>query len=310
MITWDNTQSLFQGFSGDTNATNLAQFKILANQGYKEILHTFNGEETEDVRTWSPTADDITNSVRAVKLAPNFIRVHSVTSTTGSQVHPVMVEESQEKWNQRLFNNRTSSRPTTYFIRPRMGVGGSEILFDPIPSSTDLTITINYAANARDLSVDEYNTGTVTMTDGSPTVTGSGTTFTSAMVGRYFKINDADGDGMWYRITGYTSATVVTLENNYDGANISGKAYSVNEAFSLPEDLQMAPLSYGLWYYYLGVRQDSKKAQEWEANYRVIKKLAEDNYQRKNKNANIANMKPDSNMFPVATPIYFPDTVT
>lgn len=310
MLTWDSCQDLFQAFSGDSNANNLATFKTLANLGYKEILHTFNGEETEDVRTWSPTSSDISSSVRAVKLAPNFIRVHSVTATIGSQIYPVVPEESQDKWNQRLFNNRTSSRPTVYFIRPRFGVGGSEILFDPIPSSTDLTITINYAANARDLSVDEYTTGTVSMTNGSATVTGSGTTFTQAMVGRYFTVNDATGDGMWYRITAYVSATEVTLENFYDGETVSGKNYKIAEAFYLPEDLQMAPLEYGMWYYYLGIRKDAKQADKWGDKYLLTAAKGEKNYKRKNKNAMIDRNKPGSSAFPVATPPWFPDSVS
>lgn len=312
MLTWDSAQSLFQAFSGDTNATNLATVKTLMNLGYKEILHTFNGEETEDTRTWSPTASDVSAGVRAIKLAPNFIRIHSVTATIGNQVYPIVPEESQEKWNQRLFNNRTSSRPTVYFIRPRFGVGGSEILFDPIPSSTDLTITINYAANARDLAVDEYTTGTVSLTNGSAALTGSGTAFTQAMVGRYFKVNDATGDGMWYRITAYVSPTVLTLENFYDGETVSGKSYKIAEAFYLPEDLQMAPLYFGVWHYYAGIRKDKTETQRnyWESQYLKTKKLAETNYQRKNKSATIDQVKPGNSTFPVWAPPFFPDSVS
>lgn len=310
MITWDKTQYLFQTFSGDPSPANLTAFKLLSNLGYKDILHTFNGEETEDVRTWVPTASDIAAQVRGIKLAPNFIRIHSVTATTGTQVHPVVPEESQEKWNQRLFNNRSSSRPAVYFIRPRFGVGGSEILFDPTPSSTDLTVTINYAANARDLETDQYTTGTVTMTAESATVTGVGTTFTAAMVGRYFKVDDATGDGMWYRITGFNSPTSLTIENKYDGANTSGKSYIIAEAFWLPEDLQMGPLEYGMWYYYLGIRKDAKQALQWQNAYELRVKRAKDNYKKKNKSATINNHKPDSSIFPVATPNFWPDHVT
>lgn len=310
MLIWDKGQYLCQTFSGDSSAATLTAFKLLMNLGYKEILHTFDGEETEDVRTWSPSSADVAASTRAFKLAPNFIRIHTVTATIGNQVYPVSPEESQEKWNQRLYTNRTQSRPTTYFIRPRMGVGGSEILFDPIPSSTGLTVTINYAANARDLEVDQYTTGTITATNGSTTITGSGTTFTAAMVGRYFKVNDETGDGNWYRITGYSSSTSITIENKYDGSTVSGKNYIIAEAFYLPEDLQMAPVEYTMWYYYLGIRKDAKQAREWGNKYIATKTLAEQNYQKKNKNAHISARKPDSNIFPIATPSYFPESVT
>lgn len=310
MLIWDTAQTLFRTFSGDQNVDNLASFKLLANLGYKDILHTFNGEETEDVRTWSPTSDDIANNVRGVKLPPSFIRINTVTATVGSLVHVILPEESQEKWNQRLFNNRSSSRPTVYFIRPRFGVGGSEILFDPLISSNDTIITINFAANARDLSVDKYTTGTVTLIESSSLLTGINTVFTPAMVGRYFRAENDLGDGMWYRITGYISPTSLQLENFYHGPNISGVNYTIAEAFYLPEDLQMAPVEYGMWYYYLGIRKDPKQADAWAAKYAITKKLAEDNYKKKNKSATIDYEKPASSVFPVATPDFWPDVAS
>lgn len=308
MLIWDTAQYLCKTFSGDSSAASLVAFKTLMNLGYKEILHTFDGEETEDVRTTTTQT-----STRAIKLAPNFIRIHTVTATVGNQVYDLVPEESQSEWNNRLFNNRTSSRPTTYFIRPRLGTGGSEILLDPIPSNNTTVITINYAANARDLEIDKYTTGTISLTGGvsaSTTVTGSGTTFTEAMVGRYLKVDDVLGDGNWYRITGFSSPTSVVMENKYDGSTVAGRNFILAEAFNLPEDLQMAPVEYAMWYYYLGVRKDARQAREWGLKYTATKTLAEKNYQKKNKNATINNRKPGSSVFPVATPNFWPDHAT
>jgi hypothetical protein len=77
----------------------------------------------------------------------------------------------------------------------------------------------------------DYTTGTVSI-DVSGNVTGSGTTFTSAMVGKGFK---ATGNSKWYRVLSYASATsiVVGLDvyddavTTYDGGVISGAAYVV-----------------------------------------------------------------------------------
>jgi hypothetical protein len=57
-----------------------------------------------------------------------------------------------------------------------------------------------------------YATGTVTMTVGSKTVTGLGTAFTVAMVGRKIRFN---GENTYFRIASFTSTTVITLETNY-----------------------------------------------------------------------------------------------
>lgn len=77
-----------------------------------------------------------------------------------------------------------------------------------------------------------YTTGTVTVAAGTGAVTGSGTTFTSAMVGKPFK---AAGHTKWYRVKSYSSATSIVIENDsddetsaYDGGAISpGAAYEI-----------------------------------------------------------------------------------
>lgn len=307
MIIWDKSYTLVQDWSGDKSTTMLTNFKFLLNLGYKDILQTFTGEETEDVRTTSTQT-----GIRAIKLAPNYIRMHSVTATIGSQVHTLVEEESQERFNERLYLNRSSSRPEVYFLRPRFGVGGTELLLDPIPSNATTTITINYAANARDLSTDSYTTGTVTATNGSQTITGSGTTFTAAMVGRYFQITDTaqTGDGNWYRITGFTSPTVLTIENKYDGLTVSGKTFTISEIFSLPEDMHMLPLYYTMMHYYLGYRQDKdeKRSGLWETRYNIGMTKGEKKYKRKGKNV-VLRDKSKTTGWPVY-PGYFPDNAS
>lgn len=305
MIIWDRACGLTQSWSGDPSATMLVNLKELLNLGYKDILNKFTGEETEDVRTTSTQVN-----TRAIKLAPNYIRMHSITATVGSQVHDLVEEESQDKWNERLYLNRTSTRPEVYFLRPRFGVGGTELLLDPIPSDTSTTITVNYAANARDLGVDKYVTGTVVATNGNTTITGTTTVFTAAMVGRYFKVDDVAGDGNWYRITGFNSSTSLTIENKYDGASVSGKSFIIAEMFALPEEMHILPVYYTMMHYYLGYRQDKdeKRLALWETRYNAGMAAAEKRYKRKGKN-NVLRDKSKTTGWPVY-PGYFPENAT
>lgn len=62
--------------------------------------------------------------------------------------------------------------------------------------------------------------GTVSVTAGSPTITGSGVTFTANDVGRYFMT----AGGQEFLITGYTSATILTASANAT-SNESGAAF-------------------------------------------------------------------------------------
>ena len=79
----------------------------------------------------------------------------------------------------------------------------------------------------------DYTTGDVTV-NGSGAVTGNGTTFTAAMVGRGFK---AVGNTKWYRVATYSGATSITIEDDlddvvsqYTGGAISGGSTYIIEA--------------------------------------------------------------------------------
>jgi hypothetical protein len=89
----------------------------------------------------------------------------------------------------------------------------------------------------------DYVTGTVEVTATTGAVTGTGTTFTAAMVGKGFK---ATGQSVWYRVKTYTSATAIVIENDSDdetsaysgGAISAGASYIVqaNTALTVTKD--------------------------------------------------------------------------
>lgn len=69
-----------------------------------------------------------------------------------------------------------------------------------------------------------YSTGTVAVTNNSPTVTGAGTTFSAnARVGDAFR----GPDGLWYEVTNVASATVISIKPNYQSANSATGSYAI-----------------------------------------------------------------------------------
>lgn len=72
----------------------------------------------------------------------------------------------------------------------------------------------------------DYTTGTVTATNGSRTITGSGTTFLSAHIGWHISF-DNDTTLSWYRIRAFTSSTQIELDAAYQGTTGSSKAYTL-----------------------------------------------------------------------------------
>lgn len=100
---------------------------------------------------------------------------------------------------------------------------------DQLERVIDQYVLSFYADAGRRVGTD-YSTGTVTI-DVSGNVTGSGTTFTAAMVDAKFK---AVGHEKWFRVKTFTDATSLVIENDeddvashYDGGVITAKGYVI-----------------------------------------------------------------------------------
>jgi len=72
---------------------------------------------------------------------------------------------------------------------------------------------------------DFFNTGTITITKGSPTVTLASGTFPSDLQGLNFRVNEFSKS---YLIESRDSDTQITLEENYEGDSGSGKSYAID----------------------------------------------------------------------------------
>jgi hypothetical protein len=138
---------------------------------------------------------------------------------------------------------RYGSASTPYFTY----VENDKFYIQPVPSVSGNKITLRGRINVVDLTIADYTAGTiVSIANAGTTVTGSGTTFTADMVGRYINIPRTTaangGDGRWYEIGGYTSATVITLLQPYEGTSISaGSAtYTIGQVPPIPEAYQPA----------------------------------------------------------------------
>ena len=76
----------------------------------------------------------------------------------------------------------------------------------------------------------QYKTGTVSVTNGSATVTGSGTLWSGEIAaGDLFTIV---GDNAWYEVASIGSNTSITLSANYAGTTGSGKSYAISRDFT------------------------------------------------------------------------------
>jgi len=91
-----------------------------------------------------------------------------------------------------------------------------------------------YQGKSQIVLVDQYSAGSVSVTQDSGTVTGSGTTWTAGMVGRKFR---AAGNEV-YTITARNSNTEIVVSPVYQGASGSGLTYVIfQDTYDLPSDV-------------------------------------------------------------------------
>jgi hypothetical protein len=85
--------------------------------------------------------------------------------------------------------------------------------------------------------IDLVQPGTAAINNGSSTVTGTNTFFTSAWVGRSIWLeNDSSGVGGW-EVASVSSPTVLTIVGTFSGANIAGKRFQIFDLQSTFVDL-------------------------------------------------------------------------
>lgn len=86
----------------------------------------------------------------------------------------------------------------------------------------------------------EYTTGTVSVTNGSTTVTGSGTTWTAAMVPGNLSVA-----GIFQQVCTFVSATSLTLCSAWQGATNSAASYALDNGIGLLMDGGVSFTQYG-----------------------------------------------------------------
>lgn len=174
----------------------------------------------------------------------DYDKLISVKITVGTLDYTPIQVTNRDEWSELNSNPYESDFVSHFFVLDR------RIQFFPIPATTNNVITYTYKKRIIDLSEADYTTGTVAVTNNSTVVTGTGTTFTAAMIGRYIKVGGT-GDRYWYRIASFTNATTIGIEVPYAGLTVAGQTFTIGQMSPLPENHDKAPVYYATsqyWY--------------------------------------------------------------
>ena len=244
-----------QTMANDTTSDTKIFLQQNINIGLHFIEDTLGSFYTDTIATLSTVASTSTYETPA-----RFVRFREVYVTVSSIRYPLEEIHDERMW-QRIMSRtsgQTSSIPEFIFSRK------DQFEIYPTPSGVN-TITMVYEASNKDLSVDDYATGTITtLTNGNDDVMGSSTAWVTGGViaGRYFKIN---ADGVWYKIETVTDATNIVLYKNYEGTSIAAGSsnYTIGEIPNIPPSIHNLPVFYALSQYYGGPKVDMDKSADY-----------------------------------------------
>jgi len=251
---YEDTQEQTQ----DLDTTTLVLIKRWINQGAKKFGAKLSREWRTSTRLFSTVA-----SQQYYDLPADCIRIKTLVITIGGIPYPLEQIDDEDVWNNLNMRESTSDIPEYYYVR-----GSSEVGIFPTPANSNTNAaSIRYERRMRDMSAADYATGTITLTNDSTTVTGAGgATFTIAMEGRWIRIDDPSGDGMWYKIEDFTNSTTLVLDRKYQGDTLAGASYVIAEIPDIPEEFHENLVDYACFRYYRR-RKDRGMAREFKKDF-------------------------------------------
>jgi len=265
MKSFTTLRNLFGTLTQNTSTTNLTLGDQLLNDAHKYLLQKYFNNEF--------TSTDLTEAqVQAYPLPANYSKMKTVTVTTGDLQWTLDEILSRKDWDRLNVFPLYSDIPKNYFIY------NGEVNIWPIPSSADNLITYNYKIRVPDLTFADYTTGTVTMTSGSRTVAGSGSSWLAnyitsagsvANLNLWLRPTAPIGDNNWYQVESIASATALTLNNIYPITNTTqaGASYTIGQMPVLYEDFHDLIVYRALVRYFSTIVDNPQKAKSFQQMY-------------------------------------------
>jgi len=238
----NNTATYCNVSTADT--TEMAVIDTYINDSVKTICNLQGGK----LRFLEETTDMLTVADQESYQIPNKFRklidmyVYSGSGSSSDTIYSPEMVYDPTLWK-RIKQFRYGTQDVPYYTY----VENQTYKIQPIPSTSGRLITLRGRLNVNDLTIGDYTTGTiVSIANQGTAVVGSGTTWTADMIGRYINIPQTTaangGDGFWYEIGTYTSATEIGLLKPYEGtAIVAGSAsYTIGQVPVVPEAYQPA----------------------------------------------------------------------
>lgn len=182
---------------------------------------------------------------------PGLDFIHTVTWEIGGIAYDLEVIEAERTWN-RLNMVDYSGSTLPQYIYPRKDDFG----LYPKPTVADQTVVFNAHYTPKDMTFNDYQTGTIDVVDGGTTIVGTDTAWTKVVVGKWF-----NADGNWYKVSEFIDPEEIKIFRPFMGDDITNGEYKIVDSPDLPVILhELIPYrTAAAWY--TGFRRDLAKAQ-------------------------------------------------
>lgn len=219
----------YKSYTVNQSSTNGTRGSDLINDYIAQIRGAYQWYFAKETRLLAVTASD-----PAVKMPANCAQVQTLSWLNGDTLYPMVVVADRKEFDAYRVITFESDIPRFALVE------NAVITLYPAPASSGSYLQCSYKTKNVKLTADDYTTGTVAFTNGSTTVTGTGTTFTTAMEGRSIQ----GGDGIFYEIETRTSNTVLVLNTPYLGDTQTGTGVTtlVGQMIPMPEGFELLPI--------------------------------------------------------------------
>ncbi len=184
------------------------------------ILETQVAELLTTALGRAPTAAELSNGI----ISPwTLAQTHNTLNPGDSTLSVAPTESIQDAIDKMVLNGGgiVNLQAGTFTLAADITLYDNIVLQGAGSGSTILDFN-NTAYGVKIVGTNGYETGSVTISNGDTTVVGTGTTWTSAMVGRSIMLQD-----FWYPVVGFTNTTHITIAYPYFGTNIATARYAI-----------------------------------------------------------------------------------
>jgi hypothetical protein len=233
------------------------------------------------IQTSEVTQSINTLGVQSYSIPADVSKIKNGTITIGQlKFQPVPIESIQE-WDLITMLPYNSDIPNYFFI-----YNGKMSIF-PIPSTTGNVINFNYKTRVADMTFTDTTGTLATMVSGSTAVTGTATAWNTQYpngvpiqyLNLYLRADPATGgDGIWYPIYQFNSATSLTLALPVVNAPAitTSTTYTIGQMPILQEDFHDMITYSALRIYFSSIVLNEEKYREFDALFKEGLELLKD----------------------------------